>query len=55
MYKVLAAPITVNWEPPQGRGDRPCPALASVVGDVESLPIEDTLPQRVRSRIGAAT
>jgi hypothetical protein len=55
MYRVIAAPITVNWEPPQGRGDcrRPTPAL--VVGDVESVPTEDTLLRRIRSRIGAAT
>jgi hypothetical protein len=55
MYRVVVAPVTVNWEPPQGRGDRRCPAPALAVGDVESVPTEGTLPHRVRNRIGAAT
>jgi hypothetical protein len=45
MYKVVAAPISVNWKPPQGRGDRRRPVPALSVGDVESIPAEGTLPR----------
>jgi hypothetical protein len=34
MCRVVAAPVTVNWEPPQGKGDRCRPVPASAVGDV---------------------
>jgi hypothetical protein len=55
MYRVVAAPVIVNWEPPQGRRDCRHPTPASAVEDVESVPAEDTLPRRVRSRIGTTT
>jgi hypothetical protein len=54
IYRVIAAPVTVNWEPPQGRGDRHRPVPASTVKDVESLPTEGTLPHKVKNRIGVA-
>jgi hypothetical protein len=52
---VVATLVIVNWEPPQGRGDRRRPAPTSVLEDVESFLTDGTLPCRVRSRFGGAT
>jgi hypothetical protein len=55
IYRVVATLVIVNWEPPQGRGDRRRPAPTSVLEDVESFLTDGTLPCRVRSRFGGAT
>jgi hypothetical protein len=54
MYRVFAAPITVNWGP-EARGGRRYPPLGAAEGDGDLVPHADSVPCRVRSRVDRST
>jgi hypothetical protein len=55
MYRVFAAPVTVNWGPAEARGGRRRPPPGAAEGDGNLVPHADSVPRRVRSRVDQST